>query len=38
MRQFAKEYPDFPFVQVSLAQLNGEMEFVQVPLVYFAVI
>lgn len=32
MRQFAKEYPDFPFVQVSLAQLNGEMEFVQVPL------
>jgi len=38
MRQFAKEYPDFPIVQVSLAQLNGEMEFVQVPLCFFAYI
>ena len=23
MRQFAVEYPDFPFVQVPLAQING---------------
>jgi len=30
MRAFAKEYPDFPIVQVPLAQL--ENEFVQVPL------
>ena len=34
MRQFAKEYPDFPFVQVSLAQLENENKFMQVPLAF----
>ena len=34
MKSFAMQYPDFPFLQVSLAKLESEdKEFVQVPLV-----
>ena len=36
MRQFAEEYPDFPFVQVPLAQLQ-EMPFLQARLEKFTV-